>query len=156
MMELDQIPEEVPIFLGPIDLDALNPNPETQHQFGPPKVAKPKWPRHGLSLSPTPEPRGHSYRGRRRFGMSNPMYLGLTQRRPNAGIQQVKPIPDCFTFGLPTPALRSPDRQFPGVRTQLEFDRFNDRLLNMTGPGLRNRLLGGSDDSDLTRVPKPC
>ena len=43
------------------------------------------------------------------------------QCRLSTGIQQVKPTPDWFTFGLPTPVLRIPDRQFLGAGKQLEF-----------------------------------
>ena len=45
--------------------------------------------------------------GRRKFGMSNPTYLGLARRQPNARIQQVRLTPDRVAFGLPIPALRS-------------------------------------------------
>ena len=44
--------------------------------------------------------------GRRKFGMSSPVYPGQAQRRPNAEIQQVKLTPNRFAFGLPTPAFR--------------------------------------------------
>ena len=138
-MEPDQIREHVPIFPGPADLDVVDPSSGTQHQFGPPNGAKPKWPRHGLSLPLTPEPRGQlpgagaprvgSGDGRRKFGMPNPTYSGLTQRRLSTGIHQAKPTPDRFTFGLPTPVLRSPDRQFPGAGTQLEFIRVREGCL---------------------------
>ena len=66
--------------------------------------------------------------GRHKLGMSNPTYPGLTQRRLNTGIQPAKPTFDWFTFGLPTPVLRSLERQFPGEGTQLEFDSDMDCL----------------------------
>ena len=59
--------------------------------------------------------------GRCKFGMENPTYPGLTQRRPSTGIQQVQPTPDQFTFGSPTPVLLSTDKQFPGAGTRSEF-----------------------------------
>ena len=62
------------------------------------------------------------------------------------------------TTGLPITDIRarSPDRKFPGAGTQLNFDPFRDRLPHMTGPGLRNKLPGMSDYSDLTWAPKSC
>ena len=159
-VEPDQIREDVPIYPGAVDLNAGNPNLETQRQFAPPNGAKTKWPRHGLPLPRTPEPcrkvLGAGARpvgsgdGRRKFGMSNTSYPGLAQRRPNAGIQQTKLTPDRFTFGLPTPVLLSPDRQLPGVGTQFEFDQFKDGLPNMTGPGLQNRTPVNSGDDEQT------
>ena len=111
-----------------------------------------KWPRHGLSLPPTPEPHGQlpgaralpvgSGDGRRKFVMSHPTYPGLTQHRLDTGIEQAKPILDRFTLGLPAPILRSPDIQFPGTGTYLEFARARDGLPHMTGPGPRNKLAG--------------
>ena len=93
-----------PDLSGAVDLDAGDPNPKTQYQFGPQSTsncAKPKWPRHGLRLPRSPEHRRQlpgagarpvgSGDGRRKFGMSNPTYPGLAQRRPNAGIQFIGP-----------------------------------------------------------------
>ena len=149
-MEPDRIRKDVPIYPGAVELDVVDPNPETQRRFGPPNGAKPKWPRHGLPLARTLEPRrqfpGDGAQpvgfgdGCRKFGMSNLTYPGLAQRRPNAGIQQVKLTLNRFAFGIPTPALLSPDKQLPGLGTQSEFDWFKDGVPNMTGPGLRNRL----------------
>ena len=48
-MEPDQIREHVSIFPVPADLDAVDRSPGTQRR---------KWPRHGFSLPPTPEPCG--------------------------------------------------------------------------------------------------
>ena len=99
-MEPDRIRKDVPIYPGAVDLDVVDPNPETQGRFGHPNgVKSPKWPRHGLPLPRTPEPRrqlpGAGAQpvefgdGRRKFGMSSSTCPGLAQRRPNAGIQQV-------------------------------------------------------------------
>ena len=88
-MEPDRIRKDVPIYPGAVDLDAVNPDPETHRQFGPPNGAKPKWPRHGLPLPRTSEPHrqlpgagaqpvGFGY-GRHTFGMSSPTYPGLAQ-----------------------------------------------------------------------------
>ena len=118
----------------PLEVDV---DRETQRRFGPPNGAKPKWPRHGIPTLPrAPEPHRQlpesgaqlvGFRdGRRKFGMSSPVYPSLAQRQQNAGIQQVKLTPDWFAFGLPTPALLSPDKQLPGLGTESEFDRFGD------------------------------
>ena len=66
----------------------------------------------------------------------------------------MKLTPDRFAFGLPAPALLSPDKQLPGLGTESEFDRFGDGLPKMTGPGLRGRLPGRSDSSDPIRTPE--
>ena len=44
-MEPDQIRKDVLINSGAANLDAVDPDPETQRRFGPPNGAKPKWPR---------------------------------------------------------------------------------------------------------------
>ena len=132
-MEPDEMREHVPIFPGSADLDAVDRSPGTQRW---------KWPRHRLSLPPTPEPRGQLL-GAGALPVGPGMVvvssecptrrIGLTQRRLDTGIQQVKPTLD---------------------RTHLEFDQARDGLPHMTGPGLRNKLPDVSDDSDLTRGPK--
>ena len=124
-MEPDWIRKDVPIHLGAVDLDAFDPDPETQCRFGPPNRVKPKWPRNGLPLPHTLEPcrqlPGAGARpvgfgdGRRTFGISSTPYPGLAQRRPNAEMQLK---PDLFAFGLPTPAHLSPDKQSPELGTQ--------------------------------------
>ena len=125
----------VPIFPGHTDLDFVDPSPGMQDQFGPPNGAKPKWPRHNLLLPLTPEPRGQlpgagappvgSGDGHHKFGMSNPTYPGLTQCRLSTGIQQAKPTPDWFTFGLPTPVLRIPgSRETARVLIESGWDCF--------------------------------
>ena len=52
-MEPDQIREDVPLFLGTVNPDAVDPNPGAQHGFGPPNEAKPKWFGHFTLESPT-------------------------------------------------------------------------------------------------------
>ena len=42
-MELNQIREDVPLFPGTVNPDAVNPNSGAQHGFGAPNGAKPKW-----------------------------------------------------------------------------------------------------------------
>ena len=116
--------KDVPIYSGAVDLDAVDPDPETQRRFGPPNGTKLKWPRHELPLPRTPESHrqlpgaGAQLVGfgdsQRKFGMSSAAYPGLAQCRPSAGMQQEKPTADRFAFGLPTPALLSPDKQLPG------------------------------------------
>ena len=59
-----------------------------------------------------------------------------------------------FAFGLPTPALLSPDKQLPGLGTESEFDRFMDGLPKMTRPGLQSRLPGRNDSLDTIRTPE--
>ena len=60
----DRIRKDVPINSGAVNLDAVDPDQETQRRFGLPNRAKPKWPRHGfLTLPHTPEPHIGSYRG---------------------------------------------------------------------------------------------
>ena len=86
--------------------------------------------------------------------MSSPVYPGLAQRRPNAGIQQVKLTPDRFDFGVLTPALLSPEKQLPGLGTESEFDRFGDGLPKMARQGLRSRVPGRSDSLDPIRTPE--
>ena len=63
-MEPDQIRKDVPINLVAVNLDDVDPDPETLRRFGPPNRATPKWPRHGFpTLPPLGNPMG-SYRGR--------------------------------------------------------------------------------------------
>ena len=161
----DRIHEDVPLFPGTVDPDAVDPNPGMQHGFGPPSGINPKWFRSGLSFPLTPEPHRQlpgagaqpvgSTDGCRMFDTSDPRYLGLTQRRMSTGIWQPKPMPHHFTLGSPTPELQSPDRQLLGVGTRLEFDRFKDGVPNMTGSGLRNRLPGVTFRI-YPGLPKPC
>ena len=52
----DQIRKDVPINSGAVNLDAVDPGPETQRRFGSPNGAKPEWPTHGFPTLPrTPE-----------------------------------------------------------------------------------------------------
>ena len=125
--------------------------------------AKPKWYRHRVSWPLIPEPRRQlpgagaqpvgSGGGRCKLDTSDPTYPELIQHRTSTGIWQPKPTPHHFTLGSPTPAFRIPDRPFPRVGTQLEFDCFKDGVPNMTGPDLRDGLLGMSDGSDLSQAP---
>ena len=147
--------------MGAVDLDAVDP--ETQRRFGPPYRAKPTWPRHGLPLPHTPEPR-------RQLLGARAQPVGF--RRWSAHIRNVKPDvsgtgptpTECrdtageantrlVCFRVTGPHL-SPHKQSPGLGTQSEFDRFRDGLPTMTGPGLRNRLPGRSDGFDPTRTPE--
>ena len=163
-MKPDRIREDVLLFPEIVDPDAVNTNQGTQHGFGFLNVAKPKWSRHGLSLPLIPELRRQlpgagaqpvgSGDGRCKLDTFDPTYPGLIQRQTSTWIRQPKPTPHRFTLGSPTPAFRSPDRPFPGVGTQLEFNRFKDGVPNMTGPDLRNGLPGLSDRSDLSRAPE--
>ena len=93
-------------------------------RFGPPNGATPKWLRHGLPLLRSPEPEGQlsgtgahpveSGDGRRRFGRSYLTYPGLARCQPDPGIYPGKLTSDQVTFGLPSSASQSLDKQLPG------------------------------------------
>ena len=112
-MEPDQIREQVPIFRGPTDLDAIDRSPGTQRR---------KWPRHGLSLPLTPwaVTGGRSTFSRIR-GWSSQL------RNVKSDVSGTGPTPtgyrdtageaNTFTLGLPVPILRSP---IPGDRDIFE------------------------------------
>ena len=137
--EVDMVPEkicgEVPNYPG-VDLDAVGPDPEKQHRFGPPNVARRKWARHGLPLPRAPEPRRQLPEsgaqpvrfgdGRCTFGMSSMTHPRADQRQWETGIQPVDLVPNWVALGLPTPARRSSDEQLPGRERQLMFDRPQD------------------------------
>ena len=133
-MEPDRILNDVPIYLGAVDLDVVDPNPEMERRFGPRTEPNRSGPDTGCRYPAFRNPVG-SYRGRSTTG---------TVRRWSPQVRNVQP--DVSGTG-PTPTL-------PGLGTQSEFDRFKDGVPNMTGPGLQNRLPGGSDGSDPTQTPE--
>ena len=105
-MKPDQHREDVPTYSGAVDLDVVDFGQDEQRRFEPPSGAKPKWPRHGLPLpiilEPHRQPSGATTQlvgsgdGRRRQGLANLAYPGLTQLRQNAGIK----TPVRFNFGI--------------------------------------------------------